>query len=162
MDVIIITLAILAGLFCLLIGVFRQIFFWGGVTAGLLLSPLFAFLLTDRIPDTPYQHSILAIASIVVSALVFGVLGLLVGFFLRWTIPSQAKLLDRLLGGLVGLLFIFVLVWYSVPLMKTAGDPTSQWAEDSKIASWINDNLSHPPTASLEDLITESRNLIQN
>ena len=147
LDALIILFAVLAAVGGYRMGFVARATSWIGLAVGLAVAARFVPNVVDAIHFNEASSRLLVAASVLVGGAFLGqALGLVVGGHLNRVIPlGPLRVVDRCVGGLVGLLGVVVAAWLLLPSMADVPGGFARQARSSEIARLIDDTFPAPP-----------------
>ena len=124
-----------------------RVFSWAGLVGGVAIaSCTFAKVAPHESADGSAKRFALVLLVLVAGAGLGQYLGFVLGRATRRRVVGDtAGSLDRVLGGLVGVVGVAFLVWTLLPTWADVPGWPSAAARSSRIAAWIDRNLGDPP-----------------
>jgi S1-C subfamily serine protease/uncharacterized membrane protein required for colicin V production len=131
------------------LGFTARVLSWVGMALGLVVALRALPWVLGRLNGTDHQRMILfTIGLIVFGAAVGQMAGLAVGARLApRSQRGRAVAVDRILGGVAGLLGLLVVAWLILPLVAVTPGWPSQLASGSLVARTLSEHLPQPPDA---------------
>src|SRR4051794_26464132 len=147
LDLLIVGGAIMAGVGGYRIGFVTRVTSWIGLGLGLAVSARFLPKVVDRFQfSTPQSRLLLAAGVLIIGAFIGQALGLVAGSQIHRVIPiGPARMVDRVVGGMVGALGLAVAVWLLLPSIAEVPGTIARQARGSAIARWIDGTFPEPP-----------------
>ena len=147
LDLIIATVAVIAGFGGYRIGFVTRVTSWIGLGIGIAVAARFLPRAVDRFHFAdPTSRLLLAAGLLVIGAFVGQALGLVVGARIHGVLPiGPARTVDRVIGALVGVLGVVVSVWLLLPSIADVPGTMARQARGSEIAHVIDRTLPPPP-----------------
>ena len=148
-DLVVLAVTVLAALGGYRIGFLGRVVSWVGLAAGIyvaarLLPTVFRHMQTS----TASTLVIVAIAILVGGGMVGQALGMVAGGRLHHVLPiGPLRLVDRLVGGVVGAAGVLTVVWLLVPTLAAAPGALARAVGNSVVARAISRDLPAPPPA---------------
>jgi S1-C subfamily serine protease len=145
LDVVVVTIAVIAGIGGYRIGFVARAASWAGMAVGILLAVKLLPTLTGSEADAR-RLLLLGLVVVFAGAILGQVLGLIVGAQLRMVIPSgNAQSVDRAGGAAAGVVGVLVGYWLLLPILAQTPQWPAQQARNSAIASFIQDHFPDAP-----------------
>lgn len=145
-DVVIVALALAAGVGGHRLGLVARALSWAGMALGLALAARALPALVERFHDAePTGRLLVAAGALLGGAFVGQALGLIVGARAHLALPLQGRPLDRAAGAAAGVLGVLVAIWLLVPTMASVPGAAARLARGSVIARAIDERAPHPP-----------------
>lgn len=145
-DLIVVVLAVSAGVGGFRIGLVNRALSWAGMAIGIVVIARFLPDIVDAVngPD-PTGRLLIAIGVLLAGAFIGQALGLLVGSRIHTALPPEGRPLDHAGGAVAGVLGVLVGVWLLLPTMGDVPGAMSRQARNSSIARFIAENAPQPP-----------------
>lgn len=138
LDIVIIVVAIIAAVGGWRMGFLTRVLSWLGLAVGFLVAARFVSRAVVAVGGDSLTRFIVAAVVLVGGALVGQALGLFLGSKLTRFLPlGPLRLVDRLVGTVVGVLGVLVAVWLLVPAMADVPGVISREARNSAIAQAV-------------------------
>jgi S1-C subfamily serine protease len=119
---------------------------WAGLVLGLVLGARIVPAVVEGLgPAPPTSRFLVATGTLLGSALVGQALGLVVGARAHVALPAAGRPLDRLGGGLAGIVGVLAAVWLLLPTMADVPGAASRLARGSRIARAIDEAAPDAP-----------------
>jgi S1-C subfamily serine protease len=159
LDLIIVTVAVVAVLGGYRLGLLARAASWAGLALGLVVGARLLPQVVDALRNaTPSNRLLVAVGMLVGAAFIGQALGLLVGGAVQKVIPlGPLRTADRVAGAIAGGLGVAVAVWLLLPSMADVPGWWSREARNSRIARAIADVPLRPP-----DTLQALRRLVGN
>ena len=147
LDLIIVVAAVMAAIGGYRIGFVTRATSWIGLALGLAVAARFLPKVVDRFHfETPSSRLLLAAGVLVLGAFIGQALGLIAGSHIHRVIPvGPARMVDRVVGAMVGALGLAVAVWLLLPSMAEVPGSVAREARGSEIARFIDRTFPAPP-----------------
>jgi S1-C subfamily serine protease len=145
-DLIIVALAVLAGVGGYRLGFLTRVVSWIGLGLGLYVAARFLPSILNAFDfSRPDQRLLTAAAVLIGAAFVGQALGLLVSARLHTALPlGPLRSADRVVGAAVGALGVFVALWLLLPAISSVSGLPGQETRGSVIARYVS-RLHGPP-----------------
>ncbi|MCU1379578.1 MAG: hypothetical protein JWN29_2561 [Acidimicrobiales bacterium] len=145
-DLVIVALALSAGLGGYRLGLVARALSWTGMAIGIVVAARFLPDIINTIngPD-PTGRLLIAVGVLLGGAFVGQALGLLMGSKLHLVLPPQFRPLDSAGGAIAGVLGVLIGVWLLLPTMGEVPGQMARQARNSSIARVIADSAPAPP-----------------
>jgi S1-C subfamily serine protease len=158
LDLVILALAIGAGIGGYRLGLVARATSWLGMLVGILAAARAVGPVARAIEGAGDSRLLLAAAGLLVGGAFLGqAIGLLIGARLHYALPAEgpARQIDRSAGGVVGVLGVLVAVWLLTPALAEVRGETARLARSSTVTRFLADALPQAPDAlgDLEDLV---------
>ncbi len=149
LDVVIIVLAVAAGIGGYRLGFLARAVSWIGLALGLYASARFLPAIIRWLnPGDPAERLLIAFAVMIGGALVGQALGLLAGARLHRALPiGPIRDVDRGVGAGVGALGVLVALWLLLPSIAAVPGWPARAARSSSISGWVDSNFPRAPDA---------------
>ena len=145
LDLIVIALAVSAGVGGWRLGFVARAFSWTGLAIGVFIATRIIPVIGSSEED-PQRLLLLGMVVLFSGAIIGQVIGLLVGARLRNVIRwTPAVTVDRVGGSVAGVLGVLVAFWFLLPTLAQTPQWPAEQTRDSSIASFIQDHLPEPP-----------------
>ena len=145
LDVVVVMLAIIAGIGGYRIGFVARSASWAGMALGIVVAIKVLPALTESEVDAR-RLLLLGLVVVFAGAILGQILGLVVGAQLRMVIPSgNAQSADRVGGAAAGVVGVLVGYWLLLPILAQTPQWPAQQARNSAIASFIHDHFPDAP-----------------
>jgi S1-C subfamily serine protease len=145
LDLIVIVLAIAAGVGGYRLGFVARAASWIGMALGIYIGTRFLPVLGSSEED-PQRLLILGMVILFSGAIIGQVLGLVVGARLRTVIRSKPiATADRVGGAAAGTFGVLIAFWFLLPTLSQTPSWPAEQARDSRIASFIHDHFPEAP-----------------
>jgi S1-C subfamily serine protease len=145
LDLIVIALAVAAGVGGWRLGFVARSASWVGMGIGIYVATRVIPVL-GRSEEDPQRLLLLGMAILFAGAIVGQVVGLLIGARLRTVIRSQPVVTaDRVGGAAAGTFGVLVAFWFLLPTLAQTPSWPSEQARDSQIATFIHDHFPEAP-----------------
>jgi S1-C subfamily serine protease len=145
LDVVVVLLAVIAGIGGYRIGFVARAASWAGLALGILLAVKLLPSLTSSEADAR-RLLLLGLVVVFAGAILGQVIGLVVGAQLRMVLPSgNAQAVDRAGGAAAGVVGVLVAYWLLLPILAQTPQWPAQQARNSAIASFIQDHFPDAP-----------------
>ena len=119
---------------------------WAGLVLGLVLGARILPAVVERLgPAAPTSRFLVAVGTLLGSALVGQALGLVVGRRAHVALPAGGRPIDRLGGALAGIVGVLVGVWLLLPTMADVPGVASRLARGSRVARAVDEAAPAPP-----------------
>jgi S1-C subfamily serine protease len=147
LDVLVVALAVSAGVAAWRLGFVARSASWIGMVAGVYLAARILPTALDRLGSASETQAFFAVVALLVGGGFLGqALGLLVGGRLRVAIPEgSARRVDKTVGAVAGVAGVFVLLWLTLPTMANVPGWPAEQARNSAMARAVNALLPPPP-----------------
>ncbi|HVF32751.1 MAG TPA: MarP family serine protease [Acidimicrobiales bacterium] len=142
------------------VGLVARVASWIGALGGFLLAlRLLPDVLRRFEGIAPTTRLLVTLAALLGGAALGGAIGEAVGSALRRVVPPPARLLDRVGGGMVGIVGLVVALWLFLPVVAQVPGQAARLARNSAILRVIDDTLPTPPDASqaVQRLVGDAR-----
>jgi S1-C subfamily serine protease len=142
------------------LGLLARALSWAGMLVGLLLAVRAVPVLVERLDGTAPTTGLLVVLAVLVAAAFAGQgLGLALGARAHLSLPAAGRPLDRMAGGVAGLLGLVVVLWLLLPAVADLPGAGSRLARGSVVARAIEDLTPRPPDTldALRRLVGEHR-----
>jgi S1-C subfamily serine protease len=145
LDLVVVTVAIMAGVGGYRIGFVARAASWAGMALGILVAIRLLPSLTES--ETDGRRLLLLGLIVVFAGAILGqVLGLVVGAQLRMVLPTgRAQSVDRVGGAAAGVVGVLIGYWLLLPILAQTPQWPAQQARNSAIASFIHDHFPEAP-----------------
>jgi S1-C subfamily serine protease len=161
LDLLIILLAVSAGIAAWRLGFVARAASWIGMAAGVYVAGRTLPSVLDRFESASETQTFLAVIALLIAGGFLGqALGLVVGGRLRVAIPEgNARTVDKVIGAMAGVLGVLVLLWLTLPTMANVPGWPAEQARNSSVARALNAVLPEPPDtfATLDEFIGDDR-----
>ena len=140
LDVVILALAVGAGIGGYRLGLVARATSWLGMLVGILAAARAVGPVARAIEGAGDSRLLLAAAGLLVGGAFLGqALGLLIGARLHYALPADgpARQVDRSAGGVVGVLGVLVAVWLLTPALAEVRGDTARLARSSSITRFL-------------------------
>ena len=152
LDLVVVAVAAGAGWVGYRMGFVRRASSWAGLVLGLVVGVLLVPDVADALKSSPPRTRLLAsLAFVVVVAAVTQAVGAAIGASLAARVGRSHGAVrqgDRVAGGVLGVLGIFVLVWLLIPALANSPGWTARAVRDSALARLIDKVAPAPPSES--------------
>ena len=148
-DLVVVVVTLLAALAGYRIGFLGRVVSWIGLAGGLYVAA--------RLLPTAFRHLqsaspttlvVTAVAILVGGGMVGQALGMVVGGRLHHVLPlGPLRLVDRVVGGVVGAAGVLTVVWLLIPTLAAAPGSLARAVGNSVVARAISRDLPSPPPA---------------
>ncbi len=149
LDIAVVVAAVLAAVGGYRLGFVTRVVSWIGLGLGLAVAVKVLPMLLDRL-DTSSHNLVLmlTVGLLLVGASLGQALGFLVGGRIRpHRIDGPFRAVDRVLGGVAGLVGVVILVWLILPVLVASPGWLARQASTSWVAQTIDERLPPPPDA---------------
>ncbi len=145
LDVVVLLLAVMAGIGGFRMGFVARAASWAGMALGIVLAVKLLPSLTSSEVD-PQRLLLLGLVVVFAGAIAGQILGFVVGAQLRMVIPGGgAQSVDRAGGAAAGVVGVLVGYWLLLPIFAQTPQWPAQQARNSAIASFIHDYFPEAP-----------------
>lgn len=145
LDLIVLALAVAAGVGGWRLGFVARATSWVGLALGVFAATRFLPVL-GRSEEDPQRLLLLGLVILFAGAILGQVVGLLVGAQLRTALrPGPVLTADRVGGAVAGVLGVFVGFWFLLPTLAQTPTWPAEQARDSRIAQFIHENFPDAP-----------------
>ena len=145
LDLVVITLAVSAGIGGWRLGFVARAFSWVGLALGVLVATRVIPVIGSSEED-PQRLLVLGMVVLFAGAIIGQVAGLLIGARLRTVIRSNPVVTaDRVGGSMAGVVGVMVAFWFLLPTLALTSQWPAEQTRDSKIAAFIQDHFPEPP-----------------
>ncbi len=148
-DLILLGVAVSAGIGGYRLGFLGRVASWIGLAAGFYLGVrLLPPVLRALSRQAPSTLVVVAVVVLVAGAMVGQALGLLAGARLHTFLPlGPARMIDRVVGAVVGAAYIFAVLWLVLPSLAAVPGWPARAVSGSVISRWVSRDLPAPPAA---------------
>jgi S1-C subfamily serine protease len=158
LDVVIVALAVGAGIGGYRLGLVARATSWPGMLVGVLLAARIVGPMARAIEGAGDTRLLLVATGLLVGGAFLGqALGLLIGARLHLALPEKGsyRQIDRSAGTVAGVLGVLLAVWLLTPALAEVRGDAARLARTSSITRWVADVLPTPPDAlgELESLV---------
>jgi S1-C subfamily serine protease len=145
-DLVIVILALSAGVGGYRLGLVARALSWTGMAIGIVITARFLPDIIDAIkgPD-PTGRLLIAVGILLAGAFVGQAVGLLVGSKVHLVLPPAGRPFDSAGGAIAGVLGVLIGVWLLLPTMGDVPGEMARQARNSTIARFIATNAPAPP-----------------
>jgi uncharacterized membrane protein required for colicin V production len=145
LDLLVIALAIGAGVGGWRLGFVARAFSWIGMGVGVYVGTRILPVIGSSETD-PQRLLVLGMVILFAGAIVGQVIGLLIGAQLRTVIrPGPVLIADRVGGSFAGAVGVLVAFWFLLPTLSQTPSWPAEQTRDSRIASFIHDHFPEAP-----------------
>jgi len=146
LDVLILALAVSAGLGGYRLGLVARALSWAGMAIGIVITARFLPDIVDAVngPD-PTGRLLIAVGILLGGAFIGQAIGLLIGSRIHLVMPPGGRPLDRAGGAVAGVVGVLVGVWLMLPTMAEVPGEISRQARSSVIARAVASWAPPPP-----------------
>jgi len=145
-DVVIVVLALSAGIGGYRLGLLARAASWAGMVLGLVVAARILPAIIERFQDAePTGRLLVAAGALLGGAFVGQALGLVIGARAHLALPMSGRPVDRLGGAGAGVLGLLVAIWLLVPTMASVPGTAARLARGSVIARAIDERTPPPP-----------------
>jgi len=159
-DLVILVLAVSAAVGGYRLGLLARALSWAGMVLGIVIAARVLPAVIERFDSAEPTGRLLVAAGVLLGGAFVGqALGLVVGARAHVALPMAGRPLDRVGGGLAGLLGLLVAVWLLLPTMADVPGSASRLARGSRIARAIDEAAPEPPNTlqTLRRLVGENQ-----
>jgi S1-C subfamily serine protease len=145
LDLLVIALAIGAGVGGWRLGFVARAFSWIGMGIGVYVGTRILPIIGSSETD-PQRLLVLGMVVLFAGAIVGQLIGLLIGAQLRTVIrPGPVLIADRVGGSIAGVLGVLVAFWFLLPTLSQTPSWPAEQTRDSRIAALIHDHFPDAP-----------------
>lgn len=156
LDVLLVSLAVLAAIGGYRAGLVARAFSWAGLVAGLVVASTFLPDVVELVgEENPSGRFMLATVVLLGGSFAGQALGVLIASRLRPTLPDVVARADRVGGALTGVFGVLVGLWLLLPGLANVPGELSTLARGSSIARLVDDHAPRAPDTlqALRDLV---------
>lgn len=148
-DLIVVVAAISAGVGGYRLGFLGRVVSWLGLAVGFYVAVrVLPPILRAMSRDTATTLVVVAVIVLVGGAMVGQAIGLVLGARLHQFLPiGPARLVDRIVGAVVGSAGIIAILWLLIPALAAVPGWPAQAVSSSAVAQWVSRDLPSPPAA---------------
>lgn len=149
LDLILVLLAVVAGIGGYRIGFLGRVVSWVGLALGFYLAVRFLpTVIVDLASSSPGVQLTVAILLLVGGAMAGQAAGLVLGSRLHSALPlGRVRQADRVVGAVFGVVGVIAVLWLLIPSVASVPGWPAQVTNGSGIARWVSRNLPTPPDA---------------
>lgn len=145
-DLVIAVLAVSAAVGGYRLGLLARALSWAGMVLGLVVAARVLPAVIERFDRAEPTGQLLVAAGVLLGGAFVGqALGVVIGARAHVALPLAGRPLDRVGGGLAGVVGLLVAVWLLLPAMADVPGSASRLARGSTIARAIDDIAPEPP-----------------
>lgn len=145
-DLVLLGLGAAAALAGYRLGLLARALSWAGLALGLFFATRFLPSVVERLQTSgPGSRLLVALAVLLGGAFLGQALGLVVGSRAQVALPKAGRSLDRLAGGITGVMGVVVAVWLLLPTLAEVPGIVARQARTSRIGRVVNDVAPAPP-----------------
>lgn len=159
-DLVIAVAAVSASIGGYRLGLLARALSWAGMALGLVVAARVLPAIIERFDSAEPTGRLLVAAGVLLGGAFVGqALGLVLGARAHVALPLAGRPLDRVGGGMAGVIGLLVAVWLLLPTMADVPGSASRLARGSTIARAIDDIAPEPPDAlqTLRRLVGENQ-----
>lgn len=147
LDLILVLLAVGAGIGGYRIGFLGRVVSWVGLGIGFYLAVRFLpTVVVDLSSSSPGVQLTVAILLLVGGAMAGQAAGLVLGSRLHGALPlGPVREVDRVVGAVLGVVGVIVVLWLLIPSVASVPGWPAQVTNGSGIARWVSRDLPQPP-----------------
>jgi S1-C subfamily serine protease len=147
LDLIVVALAVLAGLGGYRIGLLARVTSWFGLAVGFAVAARLLPGWLDHFDEsTPNQRFLIVVGTLLAFAFLGQGVGLILGRKLHVALPFGGfRQTDRVAGSAVGVIGVLLSLWLVLPVMTRVPGWFALQARTSTLAELVNDHLPDPP-----------------
>lgn len=149
LDLILVIVAVAAGVGGYRIGFLGRVISWAGLALGFYLAVLFLpTVAVDLASSSPGVQLTVAILLLVGGAMAGQAIGLVLGSRLHSALPlGPIRQVDRVVGAVFGVVGVIAVLWLLIPSVSNVPGWPARATTGSGIARWVSRNLPPPPDA---------------
>ncbi len=149
LDLIVITVAVVAAVGGYRLGFFGRVASWLGLALGIYLAiRILPSVLVRLSSDSPGTQLAVAVLLLVGGAVLGQMLGLVIGSRVHRALPAgPVRQADRVLGAGTGMVGVIVALWLLLPSIAAVPGWPAQETAASGISRWVSGALPNPPDA---------------
>lgn len=145
-DLVVILLAVTAGVGGYRLGFLARALSWAGMALGLVLAARFLPTILKRFESgQPSGKLMIAIGILLGGAFLGQALGLVIGAQIHTILPAGGRPLDRVAGAVSGVVGVLISVWLLLPTLGAVPGDVSRLARNSALLGFIDDVAPAPP-----------------
>jgi S1-C subfamily serine protease len=146
LDLLVIALAVSAGIGGYRLGFLARALSWAGMALGIVLTTRFLPSILEHFEDgAPTGKLMIAIGVLLGGAFLGQALGLLIGSNAHLALPVGGRPLDRSAGAVSGVLGVLIGVWLLIPTLAAVPGDIARQARRSTVLGFIDDVAPQAP-----------------
>lgn len=149
LDIVVVVVAVFAAVGGYRLGFFARVLSWAGLAGGLVVAAVFlpAIVRAANLNSAGWRLVLVALV-LVGGALLGQAVGVVVGARMHAVLPpGPLRSMDRLVGGLVGILGVLAALWLLLPSIASVAGWPARATRESAISRWVANDLPQPPNA---------------